>query len=96
MDNVINQRLIKNLDILKEILAKAKLASENLNITNSTKGEFIDIIEKYIDNAENFFKKEDLIESFISLSYAHGWLDAGGKVGIFDLSDLRLFKDDKK
>lgn len=92
MDNVIDKKLIENLGIIKEILAKAKLAPENLNIMDSTKKEFMEIIEEHIDNAENFLKNDDFIKSFTSLSYAQGWLDAGAKVGIFDLSDLKLFK----
>lgn len=88
------EKLDKNFEITKRALDKAKEAPENLNITDSTRKDFIDMIERYIKDAEHFRGKGDLINAFAALNYAHGWLDAGARIGIFDVHDSKLFASD--
>ena len=45
----------------------------------------------------NFKKKGDYVTAFAALNYAHGWLDAGARLGIFDVDgDSTLFTVDEK
>ena len=42
-----------------------------------------------------FAKKGDLVTAFAALNYAHGWLDAGARLGFFDVGkDNVLFTVD--
>lgn len=50
----------------------------------------------YISDAHHFEKKGDFVNAFAALSYAHGWLDSGARIGIFDVHDSRLFTVDEK
>jgi len=36
-------------------------------------------------------KKQDIVNAFACLNYAHGWLDCGARLGIFKVADNRLF-----
>ncbi len=91
---ITEDKLNKNFEITKKALEKAKEAPENLNITDSTRKEFIDMIESYINDAEHFKLKGDVVNAFAALNYAHGWLDAGSRIGIFDVHDSELFAND--
>jgi hypothetical protein len=54
------------------------------------------MIERYVSDAKHFFEKDDFVNAFAALNYAHGWLDAGARIGIFDVHDSRLFTVDDK
>lgn len=94
MNEITEEKLTKYFDVSKRALAKAKAAPENLNVTDATRKEFIDMIERYISDAEHFQKKGDFVDAFAALNYAHGWLDAGARLGIFDVHDSELFAND--
>jgi len=53
--------------------------------------EIIDMASNYLSDAKHFQDKEDFVNAFGALNYAHGWIDSGVKLGIFDVSDDKLF-----
>ena len=81
--------------ITGEALKKAK-ASKNRTSLQKERADFLDMIERYYSDAKHFYKKDDLVNAFAALNYAHGWLDAGARIGLFDVHDSRLFTVDEK
>ncbi len=53
--------------------------------------EIIEMVSNYFSDAQYFEKKDDWVNAFASLNYAHGWLDCGVRTGIFDVNDRKLF-----
>ena len=53
--------------------------------------EIISMVENYISDAHHFFDKEDWVNAFAALNYAHGWIDSGVRLEIFDVHDDKLF-----
>lgn len=53
--------------------------------------EIIDMVENYLSDAKHFEQKQDFINAFAALNYAHGWLDSGARLNIFDVKDDKLF-----
>jgi len=53
--------------------------------------EIIEMAENYLSDAEHFFKKGNWVDAFAALNYSHGWIDCGVRLGIFDVSDDKLF-----
>ena len=53
--------------------------------------EIIEMASNYLSDAEYFEQKGDLINAFAALNYAHGWLDSGVRLGIFNVKDDKLF-----
>lgn len=53
--------------------------------------EIIDMVSNYISDAKFFLKKGDYVNTFAALNYAHGWLDSGIRLEIFDSKDDKLF-----
>ena len=53
--------------------------------------EIIEMVENYISDAKHFEKNEEFVNCFAALNYAHGWLDSGVRLDIFDVKDDKLF-----
>ncbi len=53
--------------------------------------EIIAMVENYVSDAKHFFEKGGRVEAFAALNYAHGWIDCGVRLGIFDVDDDKLF-----
>lgn len=53
--------------------------------------EIIEMAENYISDAHHFKTKNDFVNAFAALNYAHGWIDSGVRLDIFDVHDNKLF-----
>lgn len=54
--------------------------------------EIIDMVSNYISDAHHFRENDDWVNAFAALNYAHGWIDAGVRLDIFEVGDNdRLF-----
>ena len=53
--------------------------------------EIIDMVENYLSDARHFEDNEDFVNAFAALNYAHGWLDSGVRLDVFDVKDDKLF-----
>ena len=80
-------------DIAERALDKAKKSSESIKLEflGRARESFLDTVERYISDAKHFAEKGDNVRAFAALNYAHGWLDAGVKLGIFHVNDSQLF-----
>ena len=87
-DKVTFKKLQQYFFITKEALDQARPAINGSALAN----EFLDMAQRYYDDAGYFFnQKGDLVLAFAALNYAHGWLDAGARSGLFKVNDSRLF-----
>ena len=68
------------------------IVEENVfpNKENESKTIF-DMVANYISDAHHFEQKGDWVNAFAALNYAHGWIDAGVRLEIFDVDDRDLF-----
>ncbi len=88
-DQITKEKIKKYFNLTEPALKKVK--------KNIIKGkekqaeEIIKMVENYLSDAHHFEGKEDLINTFAAINYAHGWLDCGVRLGIFDVDDNRLF-----
>ncbi|MFH1592303.1 MAG: DUF357 domain-containing protein [Candidatus Woesearchaeota archaeon] len=91
MDKVSKEKLDKYFSVTRNALDEARESPENVEINDSTRKHFIDTVERYLKDAKHFEEKGDLVNAFAALNYAHGWLDAGAKLGVFDVNNPKLF-----
>ena len=90
MENEISEeKLKKYFKLTTEALAEVK---KNI-IKGSEEGakEIIDMVTNYLSDAHHFEGKDDWVNAFAALNYAHGWLDSGVRLKIFNVDDDRLF-----
>jgi len=94
MKEITDEKLEKYFDITGRALKKAE---ENISKDDSKKDsaiEFLDMAKRYFNDAKYFKEKDDYVNAFAALSYAHGWLDAGARIKLFDVHDSKLFTVD--
>ena len=94
MNNIITSaKLAQYFSITKQALEKAKVALDQSRLKDAN--DFLDMAQRYYDDAHYFFDtKKDAVLAFAALNYAHGWLDAGARIGLFKVKDSRLFTVD--
>ena len=92
---ITSKKLQQYFSITKEALDKAKPA---IDASRKAQAEdFLDMASRYVQDAEYFLTaKQDAVLAFAALNYAHGWLDAGARIGLFKVKDSRLFTVDDK
>jgi len=89
MDKVTKNKLEKYYSITNEAIEKAKLSKSKFN--DNIRKDFLNMIESYYKDAKYFEEKGNIVNAFACLNYAHGWLDAGARIGVFIVKDSRLF-----
>ncbi len=96
MSNTITQqKLDKYFDVTSRALKKAKIDGEKKIEWKKSAEDFLDMAQRYFSDAKHFREKGDIVTSFAALNYAHGWLDAGARLGFFDVEhDNELFTVD--
>ncbi|MFA6461129.1 MAG: DUF357 domain-containing protein [Candidatus Woesearchaeota archaeon] len=94
MNNLITlEKLNKYFSITKEALDKAEKALDEKRLEHAR--DFFNMAFSYYSDAKYFFtEKQDYVLAFAALNYAHGWLDAGARIGLFKVKDSRLFTVD--
>ena len=90
------KKLDRYFEITGRAIAKVKVVKGKISVDSKSAGEeFLDMAKRYYDDAHYFWHtKNDLVLAFAALNYAHGWLDAGARLGLFHVSDSRLFTVD--
>jgi uncharacterized protein len=87
------EKLDKYFTITGEAIDMVKSHEMDIDRINHAK-DFLDMAERYYSDAQHFFEKDDWVLAFAALNYAHGWLDAGARIGLFKVKDDRLFTVD--
>lgn len=93
MDKITDEKLEKYFEITSKALEKAEASSNKTSLVKERE-DFLDMIKRYLSDAQHFREKGDKINAFAALNYAHGWLDAGARIGMFDVHDSKLFTVD--
>ena len=93
-DVITTAKLDKYFDITTRAYNMAKESGNRLPNMQENRLDFLDMIKRYIDDAHYFRSKDDYVNAFAALSYAHGWLDSGARIGLFDVHDNVLFTVD--
>jgi len=90
MNNTITEEKIKK---YFSLTTKAlKIAKKSIMKGKDTEAkEILEMAYNYLNDAEYFEKNQDLVNAFGAINYAHGWIDSGARLGIFDVKDDKLF-----
>jgi len=90
MENEISEeKLKKYFDLTGRALGEVK--AHVISGKDAEAKEIIDMVSNYLSDARHFEEKEDLVNAFAALNYAHGWLDSGVRLKVFDVKDDKLF-----
>ncbi|MDD1768743.1 MAG: DUF357 domain-containing protein [Methanomassiliicoccales archaeon] len=91
-DRISEERLDKYVEITRNALAKLKIACPPRSFGRKIADDFVQMAVSYFEDAEHFKQKGDFVNAFACVNYAHGWLDCGARLGLFDVGeDDKLF-----
>jgi len=90
--NITDEKLDKYFDVTSRALDKVKIVE---NDQKEKAEDFLDMAKRYFSDAKHFRKNGQYVNAFACLNYAHGWLDAGARIKLFDVDgDSELFTVD--
>lgn len=88
-DQISVEQLEKYFNLTTKALAIAK--DNIISGKEAHAKEIIDMVENYLSDAKHFQENKDFVNAFAALNYAHGWLDSGVRLDIFNVKDNSLF-----
>lgn len=84
-----NEKVEKYRNISTKALALAK--SSIAKGKEKEAKEIITMVECYLEDSKHFENQGNLVNAYGCLNYAHGWLDSGARLRIFNVTDNKLF-----
>jgi hypothetical protein len=86
------ERVERYIQLTSDALEKARIAAPEKSFNRKLADDFMRMARAYFEDAKDFAAKGDLVNAFACINYAHGWLDSGARIGLFDVGgDDRLF-----
>jgi hypothetical protein len=86
-DKITKEKLDKYFNLTSKALEEA----EKKIVKKKEAKEIIEMVSNYLSDSKYFEGKKDFVNAFAALNYAHGWLDSGVRLGVFDVKDDKLF-----
>jgi len=78
--------------LLSEALDEATIAPPAETPLEDGAKECLEMAESYLEDGRHFRQADDLVNALAAFSYGHAWLDAGARIGLFDVpTDSHLF-----
>ncbi len=67
------------------MLRKALASVENAERSDERTAQALEMAESYLEDGDHFLEEGDEVNALASYSYGHGWLDAGARLGLYDV-----------
>jgi uncharacterized protein len=94
-DRITTDKIERYLKITDMAIRKIKIAMPKGTHLDKVAKDMLDMAQRYHNDAGHFKKKGDYLNAFAAVNYAHGWLDVGARIGVFDVDhDSKLFTVD--
>ncbi len=77
----------KYIETSRDALDKISLAPPERSFLLVVAKDFLAMAKSYFDDALHFHKEGDYERALGAVNYAHGWLDAGARMGLFDVDE---------
>ncbi|MCI4366514.1 MAG: DUF357 domain-containing protein [Thermoplasmata archaeon] len=76
--------LAKYLTLTDAALAQVKVGVPRAGFLAGASDDFLGMARSYLADARHFLAKGDADRALAAVSYAHGWIDAGVRLGLLD------------
>jgi hypothetical protein len=82
----------QDITLTERALGKARIAAPKRSHLRKIAEDFVAMARAYYEDAKHFRDQGELDKALANVNYAHGWLDAGARLGLFDVGgDDQLF-----
>ncbi len=75
------------LRLTREALDRVRVTPPRRSFLVGASDDFLSMARAYLSDAEHFAAQGDTDRALAAASYAHGWLDAGVRLGLLDGGD---------
>ncbi|MGQ3414397.1 DUF357 domain-containing protein [Natrinema versiforme] len=72
-------------ELLAAALEEASIAPPEGTPMAEAAADCYEMAASYLEDGNHFREQDDLVNALASFSYGHAWLDAGARVGLFDV-----------
>ena len=91
-DTITEAKIDRYLDITKRALDKLKVVTPERSFSKRLADDFLNMANSYYNDAKHFRENGDFVTAFAAVNYAHGWIDCGARIGLWDVGeDDQLF-----
>ncbi len=92
MNATLEEKLQHDLDLTRRALEKIRISAPSRSYALRIGEDFLGMARAYFEDAVHFNEGGELVNAFACVNYAHGWLDAGARLGVLDTgNDEQLF-----
>ena len=91
-DTITEAKIDRYLDITKRALDKLRVVTPERSFSKRMADDFLNMATSYYNDAKHFRDNGDFVTAFAAVNYAHGWIDCGARIGLWDVGqDDQLF-----
>ncbi|QLG48650.1 DUF357 domain-containing protein [Natrinema halophilum] len=72
-------------ELLAEALEATEIAPPEGTPMAEGAADYYEMAASYLEDGNHFREQDDLVNALASFSYGHAWLDAGARIGLFDV-----------
>jgi hypothetical protein len=73
--------------LLAEALEEAQPVAPAGTPLDDAAVEYEEMARSYLEDGRHFRENEDPVNALAAFSYGHAWLDAGARIGLFDVPE---------
>jgi hypothetical protein len=73
--------------LLAEALAEAEVVPPAETPLGEAAAEYEEMARSYLEDGRHFRERDDPVNALAAFSYGHAWLDAGARIGLFDVPE---------
>jgi len=88
---ITEEKLERYFRITEEALKALEVAVHEKSLLHRVAEDFLTMARSYFEDAKYYYERGDYVTAFAALNYAHGFIDAGVRLGVFRGEDDRLF-----
>ncbi|VVB88062.1 Uncharacterised protein [uncultured archaeon] len=88
---VLDEKVNRYENLLRKALEAFEVAPQDNSHLRRVADDFSTMAQAYYDDGRFFLEQGDPVNALACFSYGHAWLDAGVKLGVFKVSDDKLF-----
>lgn len=74
-------------ELLAEALETAEATPADGTPLADAAAEFADMARSYLEDGRHFEAEDDRVNALAAFAYGHAWLDAGARLGLFEVPD---------
>lgn len=81
------EKIERYLDLTRRAMDKVRVVAPGRSFAARVAENFLGMARSYHADAVHNHGRGDYVNAFAQVNYAHGWLDAGARLGVFDVGE---------